>query len=147
MTDLEIIEDEILKIMSKVQSIINPADNKKKFPDLSQQEVRLLMSIFVIRNRGENVSAGSLAKEFGITIAAVMHKLDVLERKNYIIRKSDESDKRKKYIYLSGSLYDICNEYQRERQKKIKEIITKLGINDTQALIRILKLIRDDLNK
>lgn len=57
--------------------------------------------LFLIRDSGEGISQVQIAEELRIKPSSVTSMLNNMERDGYIVRKSDEKDKRVKHIYLT----------------------------------------------
>ncbi len=143
MTYGELIQQSLYKLSMKNKHDFSLSNMKEKFPDLSHQEIRLLVTIFVSSTRNEKISASYLAKTYGVTTAAIMHKLEILEDCGYIIRKQDEMDKRIKYIEISDKLKECTSDLKTYNDKNIENIVKVLGDEDSKTLIRILNKLID----
>ncbi|MGM9971730.1 MAG: MarR family winged helix-turn-helix transcriptional regulator [Anaeroplasmataceae bacterium] len=145
MTYGELIEQSLFKLMLKYRKTFNFKDIRDKYPELSSQEIRILSTIILYNAREENISASVLAKAYGVTTAAIMHKLDTLEDKGYIYRISDELDKRKKYICLSEKMKQEAIELKETNDKNIEHMTKVLGEEDCKNLLRILNKLIDTI--
>lgn len=138
MTYGELLQQTIYRLSSKSNKLFNFNNIKEKFPQLSHQEIRLLGNIIIANTRGEKISASQLGKMYGVTTAAIMHKLDVLETEGYIVRIQDENDKRIRYITVGDKLTNHVEEFKKNMENNINGVVNLLGDDDTRNLIRIL---------
>lgn len=138
MTYGELIQKSLFLMASKTKKFFSLSDIKAKFPDLSNQEIRILATIFIYNTRGDKISASDIAKLYDITTAAVMHKLDSLEEKGYIYRDTKEEDKRVRYISITKRVEEEALEFKNNNMKQMNEIARVLGDEDCRSLIRIL---------
>lgn len=79
--------------------------------DVTASEIMYLGSLFL----RDGVSQEELAKEFCVDKAAVTRTIATLENKGLVIRKSSETDKRSKNVFLTKEAYkykDILNDIQ-----------------------------------
>lgn len=138
MTYGELIQKSLFYITSKTKKVFSLSEIKAKFPDLSNQEIRILATIFIYNTRGDKISASDIAKLYDITTAAVMHKLDSLEEKGYIYRDTKEEDKRVRYISITKRVEEEALEFKNNNMKQMDEIARILGDEDCRSFIRIL---------
>lgn len=148
MDRVEELDTYIHKIIRLFHSGVNPNICKNELC-ISPQEGKILMSIYFLRVKGENVTASSLSQQYGITIPAIMHKLTILENKGYIFRKEDKLDKRIKYIKLSDDVYHHCESIHTKKRKDLNDFLEYLGEEDSNNLISIIKKITNyiEINK
>lgn len=132
-------EYEILHELQKLMRSMKLEFQKDMFhPEITKQELELLMTIQRFSTKHGKVSASELADFYGVTIPAIMHKLARLENNNFIERRGDEIDKRIKYIFLTDETEQECMKIQQRRNELIKEYFTFLGVEDQKVLEHLI---------
>lgn len=102
--------------------------------DISRFEFKLLMTLYY---SDELLTASILASLFDVTVAAVMHRMQVLEDKNLVRKEASKEDQRIKYYYLTDEAYRICTEKAIMIEKKTTKFLESLG-DDVDVLEGIL---------
>lgn len=102
--------------------------------DISRFEFKLLMTLYY---SDELLTASILASLFDVTVAAVMHRMQVLEDKNLVRKEVSKEDQRIKYYYLTDEAYRICTEKAIMIEKKTTKFLESLG-DDVYVLEGIL---------
>ena len=108
---------------------------------MSLAEVKLLMQIY--REPNLEIQTQSLANINRVTLAAIMHKLKLLEDKGYVIKKSSELDQRIKLYTLT----DLGMEFAKTFRKRIdlynERLLESFKESEVAALENILLKIID----
>lgn len=78
-----------------------------------------------------------------ITMPAVSQILSGLEKKGYVTRQADRSDRRKVAVALTPSGKDILSRTKEYTNQMIGETICRFGEENTRQLIRLLTLLAD----
>lgn len=86
-------------------------------------------------------TASTIADKYGITIPAVMHKLDSLVNNGYLERRVNDSDKRKKHYNLTDKAEIYLEENRKVIDKKISNLFDYLGEKDTEEIFRLMNKI------
>jgi DNA-binding MarR family transcriptional regulator len=68
-----------------------------------------MLLLQTLRNKGEQ-TVGSLAKEISLSQATVTSILDRLEKKELIVRKRSDNDKRKVFVYLHDKAMHVLKD-------------------------------------
>jgi DNA-binding MarR family transcriptional regulator len=89
----------------------------------------------------DGASAGDLSKWMRITTGRVATALKSLEKKKYIQRRSDESDKRKVLVYVTDAGKAFAHERYEEALSGMEKILSMLGEDDAREFVRISKRI------
>ena len=87
----------------------------------------------------EEVLAGQIARQLGLSASRITNILNSLEKKGLIQKHTDASDKRRVYISLTDSGRDFFRERQEEVLERYASLFRKLGAEDTKNYLRILK--------
>ncbi|MDE5714873.1 MAG: MarR family transcriptional regulator [Anaeroplasmataceae bacterium] len=107
--------------------------------NLTKIEFEILNHIFLLSQKNILVRATDLANDFHVSLPAILHKLDILEQKNYVFRRVDEQDKRIKYYDLTDITSKNYENLYQEYNKKMEDYFKSLG-EEKEHLIRILDL-------
>lgn len=89
------------------------------------------------------LTPGILSEITELGTGRVANILKTMEEKGYIIRKKDEKDKRKVYVYVTEKGKQWHNENKTKLDEEIKNVLNYIGQKDSIELIRILKKIVD----
>lgn len=101
--------------------------------------------VFLMMDIKEDSSACVLAEHYKVTIPAIMHKLDSLEKRGYVSRVVCENDRRKKSIILTEKAQELLVEVRSIIMSQLKEMFERLGDKDTNELLRIMNRIVEEV--
>ncbi len=97
-------------VLVALRRIIRATDLHSKYlvksTGLTTPQMLLLQTL---RNKGEQ-TVGSLAKEISLSQATVTSILDRLEKKELIVRKRSDNDKRKVFVYLHDKAMHVLKD-------------------------------------
>ena len=85
-----------------------------------------------------------------ITKAAISQMFTSLERRGYIIRETDKSNRRRITVVLTPQGTEILAQSQQQANKTLEEILLRLGLEKAQQLVELLSElsdIRDDIKR
>jgi DNA-binding MarR family transcriptional regulator len=85
------------------------------------------------------VTISEIADKIGVTLAAVTHQINTLEKQGLIKRLSDGDDRRVVLIELTRKGHSQVISLKKEFTKKIQLLTEFLGKKDTKNLIRLVK--------
>ena len=122
----------------KNKFISNQCQILKKY-DITRMEFGILNCIYFTTLENQQVQASSLAKHFGVSIPAVMHKLDALESRGMIKKSTDSLDKRVKYYVLSDETRQKLEELFHNQKQRGELFFEALG-EEKEHLSRILDI-------
>ena len=108
------------------------------FDGLTQYEFIILQIIEKkTRENGKGIYVSEIADYMNVSTPAISRKLGILEEKEFIIRNTDEKDRRNIYV----SLTDKGKIVRREACKKIKtlsmRVIKKMGCHKVDKMISL----------
>jgi DNA-binding MarR family transcriptional regulator len=86
---------------------------------------------------------GELAKQLGMSAAALTNRLDALERRGYVERSHDRDDRRKVVATLTPAGHDVWERGIGNLQRVEQDLVRHLGSSDRirlEALLRRLVL-------
>ncbi len=124
----------------KIRIIQNKFFEKMMLPlqkaNLTKIEFEILNRIFFLNKQ---TKATELAKDFQVSLPAILHKLDALEKKEFLTKIIKESDKRIKYYSLTDQANKTCEWLHLEYDKAMEAYFEALG-EEKEHLFRILDL-------
>ncbi len=120
----------LLRLMTRAQK--KPMQRNAR--GLSTGEVGVMCCLCTSR---EPLSAGDLGRELDIGSGGVANLLNSLEKKGYISRAMNPSDRRSVVVSLSESGRHLAEEKRDEAMTMTMELLRRLGREDTEELIRI----------
>ena len=84
-----------------------------------------------------------LLEEAGTSSARIAAILKSLEKKGHIVRGVDPEDRRKTVVTLTEEGLQRANEELEEIHRNFREVFNRLGKNDTEEFLRILRRFLD----
>lgn len=109
--------------------------------NLSISEVHLLETIFETMKKDEN-TATNIAHAAGITLGSLTTAVKTLEKKGYLVRERDESDKRIIHIIPTPIATFVNDQHREFHEKMVEEIVGNLSIKEEEILIEALSKVQ-----
>ena len=109
--------------------------------NLSISEVHLLETIFETMKKDEN-TATNIAHAAGITLGSLTTAVKTLEKKGYLVRERDESDKRIIHIIPTPIAVFVNDQHRKFHEKMVEEIVANLSIKEEEVLIEALSKVQ-----
>lgn len=133
-----LINELLVEVFNQILSI--EADIlKEKGVKLSMTEVHVLEAI---RNT-EVTTMGNVAKKLRITLGTLTTSVNVLVKKEYVSRYREETDRRKVYLKLNKSAYEVLEIHDSFHEDMISSIIDDLKIDEDEVLVKSLENISE----
>jgi len=108
---------------------------------LSISEVHLLETVFETLKNGEN-TATNIAHAAGITLGSLTTAVKTLEKKGYLIRERDDSDKRIVHITPTPIAIFVNEQHGKFHEKMVSDIVANLSIEEEQILVEALSKVQ-----
>lgn len=135
---IALINELLVEVFNQILSI--EADIlKEKGVKLSMTEVHVLEAI---RNT-EVTTMGNVAKKLRITLGTLTTSVNVLVKKEYVSRYREETDRRKVYLKLNKSAYEVLEIHDSFHEDMISSIIDDLKIDEDEVLVKSLENISE----
>lgn len=99
--------------------------------------------LLYLLQKGEGASPGELGKALKSSTARVAAALNSLERKNQVIRKVNEKDRRKVLVELTEEGRKKAEECRRVPENMVTRLMEHLGEEDAQNMLHIMKRINE----
>lgn len=115
--------------------------NSKRGP-LHGASKQVLFIIAKLKN-GQAVMPSEISTRLGVTLPAVTHQINSLEKDGFIKRFQDKKDRRIVSIAVSRKGQSEVKRLEKNFLETIKRVSDHLGEKDTSELIRILKKISE----
>ena len=105
---------------------------------LTHAELNVLFTVYHYSKRNtESPTASKLAEMLEVTIPAVMHKLTVLEKEEYIVRDYSKEDRRKRFITITDKWLDVVKKLDTHEEMIINEFLLTLA-GQGKVLVEVL---------
>jgi DNA-binding MarR family transcriptional regulator len=98
-------------------------------------------------NNGKPVTPSEAAKNLGVTLAAITHRINSLEEQGYVVRSPSPDDRRVVFISLSSKGAEMLDTVRKGYFEKIRGLVEYLGEEDSSVLIALLAKISDYVKK
>lgn len=99
-----------------------------------------------VAKSGGMIMPSEIAKKAEVSTARVAAFLKLAEGKGYIKRESVESDRRKVRVILTDLGYEKVKDQEKKNIERTELFLKKLGEEDTENLIRIMKKLQTIVN-
>jgi DNA-binding MarR family transcriptional regulator len=107
-------------------------------------EIDMRMSeLFVLKGIAEKTSGSDIRNGLCITKPAVSQLLNSLEKKEYIKRETEKSDRRKINVTLTPRGHEVLKEAIKFADSVLEMTISRFGEENTKQLIYLLTLLAD----
>jgi DNA-binding MarR family transcriptional regulator len=128
----------------ELQDVINQLRRSKLFDHnhspLKGAEKQVLFKVAKINN-GQPVSPSEIAFKLSVSMSAITHQINSLEKQGLIGRLQENKDKRVVELILTPKGLREVKKLEKEFSKKLKILTDYLGEKDTRDLIRVIKKI------
>ena len=144
--------DKFLKSMFKLKSLLTAGFQMKADKDcnVNIQELILMKGISENTDCENNVTLSEIQKYIALSKATISQMLGSLERKGYIKREIDKSNRRNIIATLTPEGRELLAYKNTEYSKKLDRIVSYLGTDDTQTFIclvgRLVEVMEDEFN-
>jgi len=112
---------------------------KKKGITLSMTEVHVLEAI---RNT-KTPTMGNVARQVRVTLGTLSTSINILVRKRYVYRYTDEKDRRKVFLKLTDSALEVLKLHDSFHDEMIDAVFKDLKLEEDLVLIKSLENIKD----
>ncbi len=129
-----------LSITKRAHSML--LQKKLKSYDIGTGELFILIALY----KEDGICQQTLCEHYKINKAAVGRAVNRLKEKDYIIKKTDEEDKRKRILYLTDKAINMKSEFKKVLNSA-EEIVRKdLTKDEIDEFLRISKKISKNLH-
>ena len=129
---------EFLDSISKIKKLAHKHKNSQDFHAGMLMTMKVIYSNYLINKEDENyygMKTSELTKNLCITKPATSKILNTMEKKGYISRVSNKSDRRVVYVKLTNDGEKFLKDQDRKFQQFTCSIVEKMGQEDTDDLI------------
>jgi DNA-binding MarR family transcriptional regulator len=124
---------DFMQVISQIRRINFNSEATKK---VRESEFRLLMVMH--HSDSDEIKVSDLSTKMRITPAGVTHMTNSLERKGYIERLADPSDRRVVLVKLTNEGKAIIKEMKEDFLETLMNLISFLGERDSKNLLKLL---------
>lgn len=130
----EVINELLVDVFNHILSI--EADVlKQRGVKISMTEVHVLEAI----KNSQIPTMGSVAHKLRVTLGTLTTSINVLVRKNYVVRYRDESDRRKVYLKLSDSALEVLKVHDEFHNEMVSSLFKDLELEKDEVLMKSLE--------
>jgi len=130
----EVINELLVDVFNHILSI--EADVlKQRGVKISMTEVHVLEAI----KNSQIPTMGSVAQKLRVTLGTLTTSINVLVRKNYVVRYRDESDRRKVYLKLSDSALEVLKVHDEFHNEMVSSLFKDLELEKDEVLMKSLE--------
>jgi DNA-binding MarR family transcriptional regulator len=130
----------------ELQNVLGQLKRDNKFKHnhsgLKGAERHILLLICDIK-KGKAITISDIANKIGVTLAAVTHQINTLEKQGLIKRLPNSDDRRVVLIELTKKGNAQVVKLKKEFTKRIQILTDFLGEEDTKDLIRLIRKMAD----
>ncbi|HPY96286.1 MAG TPA: MarR family transcriptional regulator [Candidatus Cloacimonadota bacterium] len=121
----------IAKLMGNVEFM------QRKCSKLGRVECNLL---HILLHTNSMITMKELANKLGVTHSRVTHLIDSLERKDLVVRKQSDADRRIYYTQINDKGKTMVEKYISESVEKYHKVLHKLTDNERVSIYEALDL-------
>lgn len=108
---------------------------------LTRGEMGILM---YLHHQQDGVLSGELSRVLNLSTGRVATALKSLERKGYIVRQPDPSDKRRVAVFIQEKGTAFILEKQERMLRRLEQRLRRLGEADAKEFVRLVKRIIEE---
>lgn len=112
---------------------------------LSISEIHLIETIFETMKITDNTST-NIAQAAGITLGSLTTAVKTLEKKGYVVRERDISDKRIVHIVPTPIATFVNDKHTRFHEIMVEDIISNLTLEEVGVLVHALSKVENFFN-
>ena len=145
MNRVEIIQraDELEKAL---HSIRNTKFNRETIPGLKHSESFFLLLLSSLAN-DKPITPSVVAEKLDVTMAAITHHINSLEKQGYVTRTSSTDDRRVWFIGLTTEGKEKIKIIKKNHRNKLNQLIDFLGDKDSAKLIYLVEKLSEFFKK
>jgi Transcriptional regulators len=120
----------------------------KREPEHAHGEFGILFFLHFnkIKNGVESFSSGDLSKALELSTGRMAIALNGLERKGFIKRSTDYSDRRRVMVSITNEGSAFAEGHHEKGLDRFEKMLSSLGEQDAVELVRIVKRIAEQFN-
>jgi DNA-binding MarR family transcriptional regulator len=130
----EVINELLVDVFNHILSIEEDS-LKKHGVKISMTEVHVIEAI---KNSPIPIM-GNVAQKLRVTLGTLTTSVNVLVRKNYVIRYRDDSDRRKVYLKLTDQAFEVLRIHEEFHNEMIESLFADLELEKDEVLLKSLE--------
>jgi len=130
----QVINELLVDVFNHILSIEEDS-LKKHGVRISMTEVHVLEAI---KNSTIPIM-GNVAQKLRVTLGTLTTSVNVLVRKNYVIRYRDDSDRRKVYLKLTDQAIEVLKKHEEFHNEMIESLFADLELEKDEILLKSLE--------
>jgi DNA-binding MarR family transcriptional regulator len=138
----EVINELLVDVFNHILSIEQDS-LKKHGVKISMTEVHVIEAI---KNSPVPIM-GNVAQKLRVTLGTLTTSVNVLVRKNYVVRYRDDSDRRKVYLKLTDQALEVLRIHEEFHNEMIESLFADLELEKDEVLLKSLENISEYFKK
>ena len=125
--------------------LLHTLDHKRRVPpheDISATMRGEMAVLRLLARENAAVTAGDLSRLLHMTTSRIAAVLGSLEKKQMILRQTDEDDKRRVLVTLTDKGSAFCQQRRQDVLRDTAALLEHLGQEDAEHFVRIIKRIQ-----
>ncbi len=130
----KVINDTLVSLINEIWILEEKAIITEEFKDITNNDMHVIEAVGL--GDGQNMSA--IAKKLNITVGSLTTSMNSLVKKEYVLRRRSEDDRRVVYIQLTEKGERAYRHHENYHAKMTEAILEKLDEKELPVLIKTL---------
>ena len=117
------------------------AKHQRSTEDFTHGEMRILS---LLSDKGDGISPTDICELSSMTTPRISAAIASLTKKELVLRRTDERDKRRLRIYITDKGRALVDAKKKELTDSLADLLMHLGETDAKEYVRIMERIRED---
>ena len=133
----------LVEVFNEILKVEEQSITGSQFKDLSVRELHVIEAVCLAEENGSGNKAADIAESLGVTAGTLTTAVSFLERKEYLVRKRDQRDRRIVRIQATKRGH-AANELHKEFHKQIVDnVLIALDEEEKPVFLRALNSISE----
>ncbi len=137
---MNIIDSRIRLYVSQIGLRMKYLLNERLLPyGITSQQARIVDFVGDGQAQGKVICQKDIEEAFELKGSSITSLLQGLERKNFIMRRLDPSDERRKFVILLPKGLELLHDFESVFQQMDEKLVRDLTVEQQQMLVQILE--------
>lgn len=136
-----------VEVLAAYQSIMKKNSVFALKSNLTAAEISLLMLVFNCNELSNSPTVTTIANKLDISKSAISQTVSKLEKKNYIVRRAKEEDKKQQLLCLTDEAVEIIHLQKLNIVQKINQIAQYMGEKQMDHFVNLVQKFDEALKK
>lgn len=130
----KVINDLLVRLVNDIWLLEGKAIITEEFKDLTNNDMHVIEAVGL----GEGNNMSTLARKLNVTVGTLTTAMNGLVKKNYVIRKRSEKDRRVVYVSLTERGIAAYKHHEEYHRLMTNAVLNKLNEDEIPILIKML---------